>query len=86
MGCWENEIIQVSKGERRMPVEKIDSYRQELEAKLKKWKAMIDDLATKAEKTKKESEAAIKRQVAELRNKFGTVEKTLIIGAFMPIP
>ena len=58
-------------------MEKKESYRKELEARLKKWKSLIDDLSEKAEKISEESRAAFKGQLAELHKQFEKVESKL---------
>ena len=56
---------------------KKESYREEMEARLRKWKGMIDELGEKAEKVSKEPRSAFKRQLADFREQFEKVESGL---------
>lgn len=58
-------------------MDKKESYREELEAHLKTWKGMLDDLNKRAGKVRKESRAVFKRQVEEIHEQFEKAEGTL---------
>jgi dsDNA-specific endonuclease/ATPase MutS2 len=55
-------------------MEKMEEYRQKLEAQLKEWKAKIELLEDKAAKATGETRAELLRAVDELRREKGVVK------------
>lgn len=58
-------------------MEKMEEYRQKLEAQLKEWKAKIELLEDKAAKATGETRADLVRAIDELRQKKGVVRDKL---------
>ena len=58
-------------------MEKMEEYRQKLEAQLKEWKAKIELLEDKAAKATGETRTELLRAVDELRHKKGAVKDKL---------
>lgn len=58
-------------------MEKMEEYRQKLEAQLKEWKAKIELLEDKAAKATGETRTELVRAIDELRQKKGVVRDKL---------
>jgi len=58
-------------------MEKMEEYRQKLEAQLKEWKAKIELLEDKAAKATGETRTELVRAIDELRQKKGVVKDKL---------
>ena len=56
-------------------MDKMDAYREKLEAQLKEWKAKIDVLEEKAAKATGETKAELTKTIADLRQKKGAVKE-----------
>ena len=60
---------------RRNAMEKLDLYREKLEAQLKEWKAMIEVLEEKAAKATGETKTELQRAIGELSQKIDVVKE-----------
>lgn len=58
-------------------MEKMDIYREKLEAQLKEWKAKIEQLEEKAAKATGETRSELMGMIGDLRQKKGVVRERL---------
>jgi nucleotide-binding universal stress UspA family protein len=58
--------------------EEKETYQEKIEAQLKEWAAKIDELKAKAEKSKAEIKMKYEKQIEDLRNKQGALQKKLL--------